>query len=185
MLYHLRWTADKYPFSTYFNKQIVAKEYGASGDNPHYHAIVQIEDTTQAYQTAKKHLQRHTIHPKQYSFKVVKTFQGLHKYISKETIPFITTLDPPEVPEPKITHKKGETFIQYILQTYKPLPYGDAPHDYQQQHVLNCFLEKEQEISKTKYRNALTTLRFHHSPDRKDGKYTTKDIPTSWSQTEQ
>lgn len=172
MYYHFRWTYQVYPFDDYFQNQIVYVENELT--NKHFHAIIQVEyDEVNA---TKQHIKRQkTSFPgAHYSFTIARDVGQLQKYIAKEGRNHLSTFEIPAGDLKKnlfsISHKKSETFIQYVLATYS--------HGSTEQHVLDCFLKKEVEISKTKFRNARTTLLFHI------GFYDLDDIPEDWLELE-
>lgn len=182
-------TPDEYPFLNYFKSQYIVREYGESGNNPHWQGIVNLDPSKK--EAAIQQIKRWTTKKNQYSFVLVRNPLGLKTYLAKEGHePVVSTFDLNSYLKgesytksmtPKVTHKKGETFIQYVLKTWVPSPPDITinTEKLQEQHVLQCFITMEMEISKTKYRNALTTLRFHF-PCAKSH----MSVPRSWTEME-
>lgn len=181
-------TPDEYPFLKYFKSQYIVREYGENGDNPHWQGIVNLDPSREP--AARQHIKEWTTRKNQYSFKLARNPRGLPTYLAKEGHqPIVSTFNLEDYlsgktytdsMSPKISHKKNETFLQYVLHTWTPP--SPPHHNAGEQHVMKCFIEMEQEISKQKFRNIYTTLCFHFPEAQAK---TCISIPSGWTQIEQ
>lgn len=182
MYYSIRvTTSGDYPCTDYFEKQLIVLENEDS--NRHYQGIV---FTEKSKLSVNKFLQRKV--PGAYSFVVVRNPKACHKYFvdnPEKGTPniVINTIGMEDLKvffqsaTPKVSHKKGETFIAFVLNTYeiasKSIVFENDEefNNFVDSHIISCYKEKRELISKISYRRIRQTLIINFHNDY---------IPDSW-----
>lgn len=193
MYYTIRITTNgDYVCKDYFDKQLICLEN--EDTNRHFQGIV---FTDKNPKTVRKYLERNA-GKETYSFVEVRSPKQCHKYFvnnpEKPNPKIVVDTIPKEELKvffmsgqtPKVSHKKGETFIQFVKQTFVKVEdeYANVFETRCRKHILNCFIEKDIEFSKTKFRNIYQTMVITFAPVASSPVHVIQDrldyIPKTW-----